>query len=123
VEFFGHRIPADVTPQIAGEPMPACRDTLYAGYIELASGSNAARALHQYVRNCEGPRRLENDERTGTYTMNADTVHFTWRIDSDLISTITERAILVGEQLRNPYTVYSEENPDGEQTTYIIYQR
>src|SRR5687767_5524827 len=81
VEYFGRRIPVGMMV-LPGEPTPACSDTLYAGYIELASGSSGARQVHQYVRNCGGHRTFIDNERTGTYEMKADTVNLTWRIDN-----------------------------------------
>jgi hypothetical protein len=122
VEYFGNDVPFDATIQLPGEPAPLCQDSLVSGYLELISGSSAARQSFRYVRTCDGDRMVSDNSRTGTYVITADTVRLTWDIDSQPIGTFSEYAILAGNQLRIPYTVYSEADPDGTETS-IIYQR
>lgn len=122
VEYFGDPVPVNMTLETPGEPPPVCNDTLLGGYIELATGSSAARQSFRYVRNCGGVRMLSANDRSGTYAMHADTVRLTWNIDTQPIGQLSEYAILAGEQLRIPYTVYSEAEPDGTEIS-IIYRR
>jgi hypothetical protein len=44
-------------------------------------------------------------------------------VDNPLIGRMTESAILAGDQLLVPFTVYPEADPYGGQTSYSIYQR
>jgi hypothetical protein len=122
VEWFGRSLPAGAIV-LPGGPTPACVDTLVSGYIELTSASSAARQSHRIVTNCGGQRTINDEERTGTYVMmQADTVRLTWTIGTDLIGQFTESAILAGNRLRIPYTVYTEAEPDGTEIS-TIYER
>ena len=122
--YFGTPLPIAVGgplvgPDAPGNP-PACPDSMHAQFIELQAPATARMVTEITTGGC-GPRVRQDAIHTGSFTTAGDTVRFNLQVGG-LVGNTSFIALRSGNQLRQPFTIYTEAQPDGGGERYLVYQ-
>lgn len=122
--YFGRSLPLPPLSQDPFDPSapPMCGDTLVSYYLELAP-AGAARSVETSASNCAGRAGSRvTTTLTGRYTVRSDTIDFKMDVEHELLDSISFFVVRSGNQLRRPFTVYSEADPQGGQQ-FMVYTK